>query len=371
MKLLRLLGVLALMQVPALALADNTRPQSLPASPAGCSCREVPAAELMRSSSVAFQGIVVYPEKDQPDNITMFLPDVYYKGVELSRPFIANNRPDGAPACAMKFELNKSYEIFAYGTYETGYYTDACLAHEVTAGTPANRSRVDMLLRLRVDSAFDLMSHFVDTEKGGMIEIEKVRIKAQQQLLMNNPELAMRLYAHAAQMSRNSPVDLLGQGKAALKLMMATFALERFDDVLENDSANKEAWSGRYQALALLNRWAELPEEKANLSGLYLRRGAVRASLKAPVFAGGWWDEVDASDSAFPQADFTKMLLTDVLFVRANLDGADFTGTQMRNVDLRGANLKSAKLAGMHTQGVVWDAQTIWPDGFDPKSLNQ
>jgi hypothetical protein len=56
----------------------------------------------------------------------------------------------------------------------------------------------------------------------------------------------------------------------------------------------------------------------------------------------------------------------------ANLEGADLTdanlaGADLTDANLRGADLTGASLAGADLTGVVYDVQTRWPVGFDPK----
>jgi hypothetical protein len=45
----------------------------------------------------------------------------------------------------------------------------------------------------------------------------------------------------------------------------------------------------------------------------------------------------------------------------ANLTGANLLGAFLFNADLSGANLIGANLSG-----AVYDADTTWPEGFDP-----
>ena len=50
----------------------------------------------------------------------------------------------------------------------------------------------------------------------------------------------------------------------------------------------------------------------------------------------------------------------------ANLRGANLWGADLRGANLRGANLWGAYLRGADLRGARADADTVWPDGFDP-----
>jgi hypothetical protein len=323
--------------------------------------------EKLRAATLVFSGVVVYPFDDTPEDTTLFSINDAVKGVQLRRPALRPNFPDGDPACAATFELNKNYNVFAFGTYETGYYTNACLVEFVP--DPQKNDWLMEMLKLRTEMGLMYLSTQPERAQTGL-ELEQLRMQARDQMAMDNPELALRLFVRAAQLSGDSVVDLFGQGQAYLRLMMAQLALERFDDVLEKDNTRQDAWNGRYQALGLLNRWSELPPEKADLTGFTWRRASLSADLKSPIFAKGWWDEIDASGRSLTGADFSRTFLTNVDFTGADLSNAIFKDAELRNVNFSGANLTGSNLKG-RLLGIKWDEKTRWPDGFDPKSIGQ
>jgi hypothetical protein len=52
----------------------------------------------------------------------------------------------------------------------------------------------------------------------------------------------------------------------------------------------------------------------------------------------------------------------------ANLTGADLTGANLTGANLTGADLRGADLIGANLGGAKWNENTIWPDGFEPKT---
>ena len=52
----------------------------------------------------------------------------------------------------------------------------------------------------------------------------------------------------------------------------------------------------------------------------------------------------------------------------ANLAGADLSEAHLYGVDLRGASLREADLRSANLSGARYDANTQWPEGFDPEA---
>ncbi len=52
---------------------------------------------------------------------------------------------------------------------------------------------------------------------------------------------------------------------------------------------------------------------------------------------------------------------------KADLSEADLRKTFLGKTDLRGANLRTANLDSVLLDGAWYDADTIWPKGFDPE----
>jgi uncharacterized protein YjbI with pentapeptide repeats len=64
------------------------------------------------------------------------------------------------------------------------------------------------------------------------------------------------------------------------------------------------------------------------------------------------------------EADLAFATLTKVDLSRANLAGASLCGARLHEVDLSHATLTGADL-----KGAVYDVETRWPEGFDPRAL--
>lgn len=62
-------------------------------------------------------------------------------------------------------------------------------------------------------------------------------------------------------------------------------------------------------------------------------------------------------------ADLTGAVLYNVVFDDANLSNANLYGADLRKARLKGTDLKGANL-----RNAIYDKETIWPDGFDPKA---
>ena len=68
---------------------------------------------------------------------------------------------------------------------------------------------------------------------------------------------------------------------------------------------------------------------------------------------------------------WTKYHVELAMFYSADLSGADLrraalSGTDLHGADLSGAALCWADLRWADLNGVTYDADTKWPDGFDP-----
>lgn len=66
-------------------------------------------------------------------------------------------------------------------------------------------------------------------------------------------------------------------------------------------------------------------------------------------------------------------ILIGAVFVNADLSHADLTDAEVEGADFEGANLRGAKMMckKIHTadlNGAIYDANTTWPDGFNPAS---
>jgi uncharacterized protein YjbI with pentapeptide repeats len=93
-------------------------------------------------------------------------------------------------------------------------------------------------------------------------------------------------------------------------------------------------------------------------------------------FLAAWLPGASMSNSSFIHARFKAANLTDALARHSNFTGADFRDALLENADffasrLNDADLRNASLVGAHLEeanlrGAVYNADTVWPAGFDP-----
>jgi hypothetical protein len=131
--------------------------------------------------------------------------------------------------------------------------------------------------------------------------------------------------------------------------------------------------------------------EPANIETLYVHRALI---VREPVghvasphrCAAADLAKVDLSSRDLQVADLQSANLAGASLARANLkqafianadlsnanlrgadlSGADLACADLTNAQLSGACLRDASLQDACLDGVRWDAETIWPDGFDP-----
>ena len=65
-------------------------------------------------------------------------------------------------------------------------------------------------------------------------------------------------------------------------------------------------------------------------------------------------------------ADLRKADLEGVCLRGSNLEGADLREANLSEADLSGAYLRGAYLSRADLREIIWDSDTIWPDGFEP-----
>jgi hypothetical protein len=100
--------------------------------------------------------------------------------------------------------------------------------------------------------------------------------------------------------------------------------------------------------------------------------GQARARRNVPESAA---EEIEPADLS--GAKLSGAVLHAAKLVKANLQGADLRNADLTNAALPGANFHAAKLQGTILTGAdlaraelkdaLYDAQTRWPDGFDPE----
>ena len=122
---------------------------------------------------------------------------------------------------------------------------------------------------------------------------------------------------------------------------------------------------------------------KADLYGADLRRCDLRgadldgANLFSTQLDGAVYDESTVFPGGFdasglgmhflePGADLARMDLSGFEFRGEDLSAADLSRSNLVGSDLRAANLSGADLTGARVRGALYDADTQFPQGFDP-----
>lgn len=103
-----------------------------------------------------------------------------------------------------------------------------------------------------------------------------------------------------------------------------------------------------------------------------------RANLDGANLSGVDLRQVDMSEASAQKVNLSRADLRGVNLAGANLRGAnlllaDLRGANLGGADLRDArlsraNLSGANLSGADLRGATYSAKTRWPDGFDPTS---
>lgn len=176
--------------------------------------------------------------------------------------------------------------------------------------------------------------------------------------------------------------NLAGAQLAGLSLSGVDLAGEN----LQRVRAEKVDLSNAFLARADL-REARL--ERSDLTGADLSHANLpRANLlgargRGAKFTGAFLRGAYLKASVFPEADFQEAYLSGTNLGHSdlsgsNLSGADLRGAQLVNTvlnsailngcQLQGANLSRARLEGTQLKGARFDARTVWPAGFNPKS---
>jgi len=396
------LGLL-LALIPTVAVAQQPTQQASKApvqsgaailADAGCACEVWEPEEAARRATLVFVGEAQFVYEN---GTAVFMPSAYMKGMRTLRPTISLNRPGGDPKCEAKFSPQGKYAVFAMGNFDDGYYTDACLQRQLNESDDQQRQVAQILGPVYHEAEPLVMK--LRMEPSDLVSAQKL---ADVYTRGNDPEPALGQYTYLAELATDPLPYYMGQGEAMLRLgpSKAKDALGRFDDVLEKQPDNQQAWRGRFRALALLERWSELPLSGANVSQVLLTHTAMKAELHGLNLSESILEDFAATGSNLPgldltatsvrRADFRNTVLTQAVFKRvrlsqsdfsgadlsgadisfsrllatsfrgANLEGANFTGAQLDGVDLTGSNLKGAKLQGVSSKNV------IWPKGFQP-----
>ena len=122
---------------------------------------------------------------------------------------------------------------------------------------------------------------------------------------------------------------------------------------------------GDYSGWAIAHQhmpWADFAD--ADLSGAMLLDG----NFTGASFCGAKLSRAQLTFANLQQADLTEADLRGVILTGARLRRAHLRGANLEGAQLQRADLTDALLDGANLQGVVFDAETIWPAGFDPRS---
>lgn len=325
MRLFGIAAIIALVSSPALA----------------CQCDAVPLDELVQSSTLAFVGRAVVLDMAKTPPQMEFGQTTAYKGVRLLHPVISLNHAGGDPTCTADIETGKDYFIVARGSFDSGYSTDYCALAQANSD-PVAQQKLMAQFSLGVIAGNGVLSS-IDYE---MKDLAALRNYVNFLLASMNSELALQMSKRAIEVSQSSWIDVVGMGEALLQLYQPRQALEKFDDVLEVNTDNQDAWRGRYRALAQMNRWSELPAEGTKLSHLVLRDTSVPVDLKNADFSKSWLEHVNAEKRNLTGANFSESRLVHVGFAGAGLSGANFTKARLRAVDFRGVDLSGVSFQG-------------------------
>lgn len=265
----------------------------------------------------------------EANNTIVFKNIMPLKGLELTKVRI--KFPD-----KMSSKIGEQVLIPAFGTFESGYSTTACALEQFSEKNPAFSDIYSRLIDFRV--GFEDKSKLMGRNLTFLLPIRDTAAYA---LENNAGEVAARLYALAAQISKDEPIDVLNSGLALLSINNNKAALSRFDDLLEKDSKNDAAWQGRYRALAQMNRWSELPKPLPVLDDLKLEHMTLPADL-------------DLS-----HASLKNSLFYDVQMSGVDLRGADLSGSMIIESKIKGSHLKGANLKDTYIRDVDFSGTDV------------
>ncbi len=126
---------------------------------------------------------------------------------------------------------------------------------------------------------------------------------------------------------------------------------------------------------------AELKD--ANLSGANLKHAQFKEALLGSAdftqcnLQHAVMKDADLSKANLKGSDLSQANLGQADLYKANLSGATLNETSFRSARLESATLRGARISGANfsgadlkkvdLQGAIYDKQTLWPPGFDPK----
>jgi Pentapeptide repeats (8 copies) len=109
--------------------------------------------------------------------------------------------------------------------------------------------------------------------------------------------------------------------------------------------------------------------DKARLDGArFAFSGLRKAMLTGAQLSGADLYSAKLSEARLDYANLREATLFRANLVSADLEGACLDGADLAFADLRGAKLLNASLVGVSLTGAMYDAHTVWPDGFEPEA---
>jgi uncharacterized protein YjbI with pentapeptide repeats len=147
--------------------------------------------------------------------------------------------------------------------------------------------------------------------------------------------------------------------------------------------AGVESWNAERPKGPVDLRWADLRAadlREANLSAANLSEAdLIGANLSGAHLSVADLSEADLSVANLSEADLSEADLSGAHLIGAHLIGANLIGANLSEADLSAANLSAANLSaanlsavnlgGADLMGVRYDEYTVWPEGFQPPSL--
>lgn len=127
------------------------------------------------------------------------------------------------------------------------------------------------------------------------------------------------------------------------------------------------AWLRRAHLRGADLDWAQLEGailHRAHLEGAFLQHAHLEgAELLGAHLEGAYMRMANLKEAYLIEANLKGAWLQ-----RSILEGAHLRKANLESAQLWGANLRGANLDGAQLQGATYDADTVWPDGFDWKA---
>lgn len=138
------------------------------------------------------------------------------------------------------------------------------------------------------------------------------------------------------------------------------------NEVAFNDSDFKGA---DFSSAKLKNtRFENTDLSEANFKGTFSTEIGFGGQLARANFTEAMLFRINMGYGTAADALFTKARMADVDFNHMDFSGADFTDSSISRGLFQSTDFSKAKLSGISLKGIIYDCQTRWPEGFDPKA---